>query len=65
MNSKVEFLGLTKKQSLQRPETAGSIAYNSKPQLFRSVPETAGSIASSSGATSSNSSSCGSTVAVA
>ncbi|MBQ8476169.1 hypothetical protein IJ531_03805 [bacterium] len=60
----VTFLGLTsQKQNFKRPETAGSIAMNSKPQLFKTV-ETAGPIAST-GASSTSSSSCGSTVAVA
>ena len=66
MFNTVNFLGLTSKPNFNKPETAGSIAYNSKPQLFRPV-ETAGSIASSStsAGSSSGSSSCGSTVAVA
>ena len=63
--SSVNFLGLTsEKQNFKRPETAGTIAMNKPPQLFKSVPETAGSIASS-GSSSSSGSSCGSTVAVA
>ncbi|MBR2068750.1 MAG: hypothetical protein IJ877_03205 [Candidatus Gastranaerophilales bacterium] len=61
----VNFLGLTsQKQNFKRPETAGSIAYNAKPQLFKAVPETAGSVAST-GSSSSTGSSCGSTVAIA
>lgn len=60
----VSFLGLTSKNSTSQPfkaETAGSIAFNSKPQLFRQV-ETAGSIAvnTSSAGTSSSASSSGS-----
>ncbi len=44
MFNNVNFLGLTSKA--QSVETAGSIAYSAKPQLFRPA-ETAGSIASS------------------
>ena len=42
----VNFLGLTSKQNSHKAETAGVIAHNSKPQLFRPA-ETAGTIASS------------------